>query len=408
MTRLKRRSDSFPPCSRKFPTATLELEWQLYKKVQFEEGPVPNKYRELIGVAVSAVTKCEASTFYHTEMAKLHGATPEEIEDAVHFAKSSIGWGTYIDGLQLDLDQWKDEIRQLCEHVRSTQAADAVAAASAQLVGSDAVRRSLFMLLRAHYEPGPSASTRVPVAFSDVKPTPRSADREARRDECRLRQERATGVPTLRSPLCRNWVMKNMTWASVPLAVALIGILVFLSLTQTSEPPASPAAHAESHGNESNVDLREHVDDVFARADACACQQKIDEAITLYEQGLQVDPWRLEYQLKLARLLKQIGLEEQAVEKAQVVRRYTEQQGPDGRRGRTDPQLRIRRGMTMNRRPLCRTPHRWRSSCPHRGGRFEIALGVAASAAVATRDQVHGRREPLTLGGMDRTYAAMS
>ena len=112
-----------PTVLKEVPDATLELEWQLYKKVQLEEGPVPNKYRELIGVAVSAATKCEAATFYHTEMAKLHGATQEEIEDAVHFAKSSIGWGTYIDGLQLDPDQWKDEVRQLCEHARSTQAA---------------------------------------------------------------------------------------------------------------------------------------------------------------------------------------------------------------------------------------------------------------------------------------------
>ncbi len=112
-----------PTVLKELPDSTLELEWQLYKKVQFEEGPIPNKYRELIGVAVSAVTKSEASTFYHTEMAKLHGATQEEIEDAVHFAKSSIGWGTYIDGLQLDLDQFKDEVLQLCEHVRSAQAA---------------------------------------------------------------------------------------------------------------------------------------------------------------------------------------------------------------------------------------------------------------------------------------------
>ena len=111
-----------PTVLREVPDSTLELEWQLYKKVQLEEGPVPNKYRELIGVAVSAATKCEAATFYHTEMAKLHGATQEEIEDAVHFAKSTTGWSTYVNGLQLDFDQFKDEILQACEHVRSAQA----------------------------------------------------------------------------------------------------------------------------------------------------------------------------------------------------------------------------------------------------------------------------------------------
>jgi hypothetical protein len=40
----------------------------------------------------------------------------------LHFAKSSAGWSTYVNGLQLDFGQFKDEILQACEHVRSTQA----------------------------------------------------------------------------------------------------------------------------------------------------------------------------------------------------------------------------------------------------------------------------------------------
>ena len=39
------------------PDSSLELEWQLFKRVQFEEGPIPNKYRELIGVALSAIDR---------------------------------------------------------------------------------------------------------------------------------------------------------------------------------------------------------------------------------------------------------------------------------------------------------------------------------------------------------------
>ena len=109
------------------PDNTLELEWQLFKRVQFEEGPIPNKYRELIGLAVSAFAKCQYCLFYHTEVAKLAGATQAEIEDAVHYAKSSAGWSTYISGLQLDLDQFKDEVRQASEHVRRQQQAVATA-----------------------------------------------------------------------------------------------------------------------------------------------------------------------------------------------------------------------------------------------------------------------------------------
>jgi AhpD family alkylhydroperoxidase len=110
---------SVPSFFKAVPDSSLELEWQLFKRVQFDDGPIPNKYRELAGVAVAAATKCAYCAFFHTEVAKLHGATDAEIEDAVHFAKSSAGWSTYLNGLQFDLDQFKKEVRRACEHVRS-------------------------------------------------------------------------------------------------------------------------------------------------------------------------------------------------------------------------------------------------------------------------------------------------
>jgi AhpD family alkylhydroperoxidase len=108
-----------PTMFKLLPDSSLELEWQLFKRVQMEEGPIPNKYRELIGVAIAAATKCRYCAFFHTEMAKLNGATEEEIEDAVHFAKSSAGWSTYVNGLQVDYEQFKSEIRQAVEHARA-------------------------------------------------------------------------------------------------------------------------------------------------------------------------------------------------------------------------------------------------------------------------------------------------
>lgn len=112
-----------PSMFKEVPDSSLELEWRLFKRVQFDDGPVPNKYRELIGVAIAAVTKCRYCSVYHTEVAKLNGASAAEIEDAVHYAKSSAGWSAYINGLQLDYDQFSAEVRQACEHVRSLPAA---------------------------------------------------------------------------------------------------------------------------------------------------------------------------------------------------------------------------------------------------------------------------------------------
>ena len=110
-----------PAMFKALPDSSIELEWQLFKKVQVEDTAIPNKYRELIGVGIAAVMKCRYCSYYHTQIAKLYGATDAEIEDAVHFAKSSAGWSTYINGLQVDYDEFKSEIDQACEHIKHSQ-----------------------------------------------------------------------------------------------------------------------------------------------------------------------------------------------------------------------------------------------------------------------------------------------
>jgi AhpD family alkylhydroperoxidase len=100
------------------PDSTLELEWNLMKRVEMEPGPIPNKYRELIGAAVAAATHCRYCSFFHTEMAKLNGATEAEIEDAIHFAKSVMGWSTYVNGMQIDFEQFKTEVLKASDYVK--------------------------------------------------------------------------------------------------------------------------------------------------------------------------------------------------------------------------------------------------------------------------------------------------
>ncbi len=110
-----------PVMFKELPDSSIEQEWELFKKTQIEETAIPNKYRELIGVAIAAATKCRYCSYFHTEMAKLFGATNAEIEDAVHYAKASTGWSTYLNGLQTDFNQFKSEIDRACEHIRQSQ-----------------------------------------------------------------------------------------------------------------------------------------------------------------------------------------------------------------------------------------------------------------------------------------------
>jgi AhpD family alkylhydroperoxidase len=100
-----------PSFFKMIPDSSLEPEWNLMKRIQFEEGPIPNKYRELMGVAISAVMKCRYGSFFHTERARMNGATDAEIEDVVHFATSSSSWSATLHGLQIDYDQFKEEMK---------------------------------------------------------------------------------------------------------------------------------------------------------------------------------------------------------------------------------------------------------------------------------------------------------
>ena len=112
-----------PSFFRDIPDSSLELEWKLMKTLELEDGPIPNKYRELIGLGVSAATKCHYCTLFHTEIAKLFGATDEEIQSAAQFAKHTSGWSTYVNAIQLPYDQFKSEIEQAVAYVRSKQIA---------------------------------------------------------------------------------------------------------------------------------------------------------------------------------------------------------------------------------------------------------------------------------------------
>jgi AhpD family alkylhydroperoxidase len=106
-----------PTFFERVPDDLLEPEWTLFKRLELEEIRIPNKYKELIGIALHSETKCRYCTLFHTEAAKMFGATDEEIEEAVHYAKHSLGWSAYLNGLQVGYDQFADEIQRMGEHM---------------------------------------------------------------------------------------------------------------------------------------------------------------------------------------------------------------------------------------------------------------------------------------------------
>jgi AhpD family alkylhydroperoxidase len=99
------------------PDATLEQDWQAFKNIQLAEGVVPNKYKELVGLGISAVTKCRYCTLFHTHVAKMHGATDEEIHEVLRFAGNTALWSTWLNGNEVDYEEFSDELRRIGEYL---------------------------------------------------------------------------------------------------------------------------------------------------------------------------------------------------------------------------------------------------------------------------------------------------
>jgi len=52
----------------------------------FEDGAIPGKYKELLGLVASAVLRCEDCVTYHLHRASQAGATHHEIEESLAIA----------------------------------------------------------------------------------------------------------------------------------------------------------------------------------------------------------------------------------------------------------------------------------------------------------------------------------
>lgn len=117
-----------PEFFRSVPDYLLPTEWASFKSLELsDQTAIPNKYKELIGLAVSGATRCRYCAYFHTEAARLFGATDEEITETALIAKGTMGWSTYLNTMQFDYDAFVEEFDQISAHVREGMRAGAPA-----------------------------------------------------------------------------------------------------------------------------------------------------------------------------------------------------------------------------------------------------------------------------------------
>jgi AhpD family alkylhydroperoxidase len=121
----------YPPATRELAEQRRRLApgpaeaFRAFSQRVFAEGALPTKTKQLIAVAVAHVTQCPYCIHSHTAAAMRHGATPEEIMEAIWVAAEMRAGGAYAhSALALDTIA-----RQQAEHASGRAAVAGVTAA---------------------------------------------------------------------------------------------------------------------------------------------------------------------------------------------------------------------------------------------------------------------------------------
>ncbi len=105
-----RRLARCPRFFRQFPEVAIAGAWAEFKALQLNPNTkLSGKMKELIGLAVSAQIPCQYCVYFHTAAAKANGATDEEVREAVAMAAVVRHWSTVLNGMQVDLADFKQE-----------------------------------------------------------------------------------------------------------------------------------------------------------------------------------------------------------------------------------------------------------------------------------------------------------
>jgi AhpD family alkylhydroperoxidase len=111
-----------PTFMRRFPEVGIAAAWRSQKMLELNPATaLPGKTKELIGLAVAAQIPCQFCIYFHTEAAKLNGASDEEIREAVAMAAITRDISTILNGALLDETQFRKDTDQIVANVKKSK-----------------------------------------------------------------------------------------------------------------------------------------------------------------------------------------------------------------------------------------------------------------------------------------------
>jgi AhpD family alkylhydroperoxidase len=116
---IKESFGQVPTWLKDVPDQALSGFWSVMKDFYLAETALPNKTKELIGIAVSGATRCRYCQLFHTEAARLFGATDVEIAEAAMMSGVTMMASSYINAIGSDYDQFRRETLEIVSYIRA-------------------------------------------------------------------------------------------------------------------------------------------------------------------------------------------------------------------------------------------------------------------------------------------------
>jgi AhpD family alkylhydroperoxidase len=101
------------------PEVGLRHCWGIMRDLEFAQGALDPRTKELIGLAVAAQIKCQYCMYFHGEAARAHGASDEEMREAVLMGGFTDMMSNAINGARYDLNKFQKEVDRAIQHMQN-------------------------------------------------------------------------------------------------------------------------------------------------------------------------------------------------------------------------------------------------------------------------------------------------
>jgi AhpD family alkylhydroperoxidase len=110
-----------PDFIKAYPSVALAGAWNNVKGIILSPAVISQKNKSLINVAVSSQVPSSYCIYIDTQMAKMYGATDQELQESVAMAGIVRHWSTVLNGIQQDEKAFQREVDSIFNYIKKHQ-----------------------------------------------------------------------------------------------------------------------------------------------------------------------------------------------------------------------------------------------------------------------------------------------